>query len=299
MKLISGSNVAEKILHHIQEELSVPLKRSPCLVFILVGNHAPSESYVKMKAKACERTKILSRIIRLEEDVSFIVLKELIEELNEDDTVDGILVQMPLPEHLEKAVSCIAPSKDVDGFSFENMGKLSCGNLSGFIPCTPQGIYHLLQFYHIELEGKHTVIVGRSNIVGKPLANLLLQKHPGCNATVTVAHAKTKNLKQLTQTADILIVACGKACLIDGSFLKKGACVIDVGINRVDGKIVGDCDFDSCEKVASKITPVPGGVGPMTIACLLLNTYISYKQKYNQIGSSKLGFEGNLLIRME
>lgn len=299
MKLIRGTPVAEKILSGIKDALSGPLTRPPCLVFVLVGDHAPSITYVSMKVKACEKVGIKSRVINLGEKVGFSLFKDLILELNADASVDGIIVQMPLPEGLETIPMLIDPSKDVDGFTTLNVGKLCQGDLSGFISCTPQGIYHLLQDYGIDLNNKHVVILGRSNIVGKPLANLLSLKITGANATVTMAHSGSENLKQICQKADVLITAIGKPEIIDGSYVKQGAYVIDVGINRLEGKIVGDCHFESMSHKVAGISPVPGGVGPMTIACLLLNTYLSYKEKFRDIGSSHMCFDGHLLKRMK
>jgi methylenetetrahydrofolate dehydrogenase (NADP+) / methenyltetrahydrofolate cyclohydrolase len=298
LKLLKGIPVSEKILHGIKDALSGPLKRPPCLVFVLVGNHAPSMTYVSMKVKACEKVGIHSRVINLDENIGFLLFKELILDLNQDDLVDGVIVQMPLPKGLETIPMLIDPSKDVDGFTHVNVGKLCQGDLSGFISCTPQGIFYLLREHDINLENKHVVILGRSNIVGKPLANLLSLKIGGANATVTLAHSGSENLKTLCQKADILISAIGKPEIIDGTYIKQGAYVIDVGINRVNGKIVGDCHFESMVKKAAGISPVPGGVGPMTIACLLLNTYLSYKEKFKDVGSSMLCFDGHLLKRM-
>jgi methylenetetrahydrofolate dehydrogenase (NADP+)/methenyltetrahydrofolate cyclohydrolase len=297
MKWLSGVPVCEEILNGIKEGLSGPLKRAPCLVFLLVGDHGPSKSYVSMKAKACDRVGIISRVITLDQEVCYVVLKDLIIDLNNDENVDGIIIQMPLPKGLEKLPLMIDPSKDVDGFTPKNMGKLVLEDFTGFIPCTPQGIFYLLRYYNLSCDNKHVVIMGRSHIVGKPLVNLLSSRIKGANATVTCVHSGTKDVKSITKMADILIVAIGQAGLIDASYIKKGACVIDVGINRIDGKIVGDCNADSLQGVASCLSPVPGGVGPMTIACLLLNTYLSYKEKFKTIGSSKLVFEDHLLLR--
>lgn len=298
MKLLKGTPVSEKILHGIKEGLSGSFTRPPCLVFILVGHHGPSLSYVSMKVKACEKVGICSRVINLDESIGFSLFKELVLDLNQDECVDGIIIQMPLPTHLSSIAMLIDPQKDVDGFTYENVGKLCQGDLTGFISCTPQGIFYLLREYDINLEHKHVVIVGRSCIVGKPLANLLSLKIPYANATVTLAHSGTDNLKSVCQTADVLIAAIGQPEMIDDTFIKKGAYVIDVGINRIDGKIVGDCYFETLVNKAAGISPVPGGVGPMTIACLLLNTYLSYKKKFKSVGSSLLCFDDHLLKRM-
>lgn len=293
--ILSGLPVSEYILHGIKDALSSPLKRLPCLVFVLVGEHAPSQTYVSMKVKACERVGIISRVIKIDEATSFLVFKDLIEDLNNDNNVDGIIIQMPLPKHLEKGPTLINPEKDVDGFTAENLGKLLQGDLSGMIPCTPQGIFYLLRHYNIDLNGKHVGIMGRSQIVGKPLANLLSLKIPFANASVSLLHSGTKQIKEITKTCDVLIVAIGQKEFVDASFLKEGAYVVDVGINRHDGKIYGDCLVSSIKQKAKGYSPVPGGVGPMTIACLLLNTFLSYKKKFKDVGSSKLIFEGHLL----
>jgi methylenetetrahydrofolate dehydrogenase (NADP+) / methenyltetrahydrofolate cyclohydrolase len=297
MTKLSGVPVAESILDGIKDALTHNDHRAPTLVFVLCGSHAPSQTYVSMKVKACQKVGIHSRVIHLEDSVSFVVFKELILQLNQDETVDGVIVQMPLPKHLDMIPMLIHPSKDVDGFTYENIGKLCAGDLTGMIPCTPQGIFYLLRHYKISCEKKHVAILGRSNIVGKPLANLLSLKIPFANATVSLLHKDTPSPKEITKRADIIIAACGQPEFLDASYIKEGACVIDVGINRVDGKIVGDCHEASIKDKALYYSPVPGGVGPMTIACLLLNTFVSYKQKFKDVGSSKLVFEGHLLTR--
>jgi len=297
MKILSGLVVSEYILEGICDGLKGPLKRSPCLVFVLVGHHAPSETYVSMKVKACEKVGMVSKVIRLEETISKLLLEEMILEFNKDETVDGIIIQMPLPRHLEQIPLLIAPDKDVDGFTPTNMGKLVLGDLNGLIPCTPQGIFYLLRHYNISLENKHVVIMGRSQIVGKPLANLLSLKIPFANASISLLHSGSKDLKAITQTADVLVVAIGQKEYVDASYIKQGAVVVDVGIHRHQGKIYGDCQKDSLSLKASAYTPVPGGVGPMTIACLLLNTFCSYKQKFKEAGSSRLVFDRHLLTR--
>ncbi|HUD02033.1 MAG TPA: bifunctional 5,10-methylenetetrahydrofolate dehydrogenase/5,10-methenyltetrahydrofolate cyclohydrolase, partial [Rhabdochlamydiaceae bacterium] len=206
-----------------------------------------------------------------------------IEKLNRDPAIDGILIQQPLPPHLKAStiMEAVDPNKDVDGFHPINMGRLLLGETNGFIPCTPEGIHRLLQAYKIPLKGKHVVILGRSNIVGKPLAALLIQKNPTANATVTIAHTATKHLKELTQSADILIAAMGSPHFVKAPMVKKGAVVIDVGINRNGSKIVGDVDFDRVAPLCSYITPVPGGIGPMTIAMLLSNTALSVERTHS------------------
>lgn len=243
----------------------------PCLAVIVVGNDPASQVYIRGKIKDCEECNIKSRIIRLNENITQDELMNKIVELAEDDGVHGILVQLPLPDHIDEyaVLSVIPPIKDVDGFGSKNMGNLVLGHPM-FIPCTPAGCLWMIKSTGIEISGKHAVIVGRSNIVGKPMAALLLNE----NATVTICHSHTENLKDICMTADILVAAVGRAGFITGDMIKPGAVVIDVGINRgTDGKLHGDVDFDAaCEK-ASFITPVPGGVGLMTRAMLMRNTY--------------------------
>ena len=242
----------------------------PTLVVILVGENPASKIYVNNKKKTAEKLGINSEIINYPSNVSEKEILDKIEELNNDENVTAILVQLPLPEHISKEniMNKISPSKDVDGFTPYNFGKLFSGETPSVYPCTPKGILLLLDEYGIELDGQHVVVVGRSNIVGRPLAQMLLNR----NATVTVCHSHTKNLAQITKTADILISAVGKN-IIEGEMLKSDCVVVDVGIFKDnDGKTRGDVDFENASKVASYITPVPGGVGPMTIASLMLNT---------------------------
>ena len=241
----------------------------PGLAVILVGNDPASEIYVRNKGKGCEETGMLSRTIRLEADTDQARLEQEIEQLNRDPAIHGILVQLPLPAHLDaqSALAKILPEKDVDGFHLINAGRLMTGT-EGVIPCTPKGALYMMQHAGIELEGKEAVVVGRSNIVGKPMAMLLLQE----NCTVTVCHSRTRDLAEHTRRADILVAAIGKPGFITREMVKEGAVVIDVGVNRVDGKVCGDVDFEGVSQVASWITPVPGGVGKMTIAMLLQNT---------------------------
>lgn len=282
--MIDGKKIADKILDKIKKKI-LPYKRKPAIAFILVGENPASMTYVRMKKKACSKVGMLSNVVELPENISEIKLLEQIAFLNKQADVDGILVQMPLPSHIDpKAVTmAIDPNKDVDGFHPLNMGKLLLGEQDGFIPCTPNGIKYLLQEENIEVAGKHVVIVGRSNIVGKPLAALLMQKAAGANATVTVVHSRSENLKDITKTADILVAAIGSAGFIKEDMIKKGVIIIDVGINRtIDSSgnkaLVGDVDIN-CLDIADKYTPVPGGVGPMTIAFLLKNTLQSFLQK--------------------
>jgi methylenetetrahydrofolate dehydrogenase (NADP+)/methenyltetrahydrofolate cyclohydrolase len=279
--IIDGKIPAEKLLSSLEEEIRKLNERKPGLSFILVGEHAPSQAYVRMKKRACEQVGIVSSVLTLPEEITQEALNAVLVELNRTPAVDGILVQMPLPLHLsvEETVSMIDPNKDVDGFHPLNMGKLLLGEEGGFTPCTPQGIISLLKYYNLTTQGKHIVIVGRSNIVGKPLAALLLKRGPYGDATVTIAHSKTEHIKKITKEADLLIAAIGKSGFITADMVKIGAVVIDVGINRTAEKtLVGDVDFKEVQSIASAITPVPGGVGPMTIASLLSNTWISYQR---------------------
>lgn len=248
---------------------------TPRLVVILIGHDPASETYVSGKEKACRKTGIDSQVIRLEESVSETEVMDLITTLNQDDKVHGILLQLPIPNHLnpDRLMSAIRPDKDVDGFTPTNVWRLASGH-PGMVPCTPLGVMHLLEKYQITVEGKHCVIIGRSQIVGKPMAQLLLK----ANATVTICHSKTRNLPEVARTADILIVAIGKPRLVDDTFIKEGAVVIDVGISRTEGQLVGDVDYAKASQKAGFITPVPGGVGPMTIACLLENTIACYQK---------------------
>ena len=265
--LINGREVAKNWKDKIAKQVS-ELAVQPHLAVVLVGDNPASQVYVHNKEKACAQTGIRSTVIRLKEDCTQVELENVVRSLNTDDSVHGILVQLPLPTHINEAdiIALINPEKDVDGFHAMNSGRLMNGQ-KGFIPCTPLGIMRLLEAYKIPLEGKHAVIVGRSNIVGKPMAMLLLAQ----NATVTICHSKTRNLAEFTRQADILVAAVGKANFITPEMIKAGAVVIDVGINRVNGQIVGDVDT-RVNEIASYITPVPGGVGQMTIAMLLSNT---------------------------
>lgn len=279
--ILDGKSVSLQIRKEIKREIQ-ELERKPTLALILVGSHSASLLYVTAKKKACIETGMGSKMIELSDQISEIDLIREIEALNQDPFIDGILVQLPLPSHIsEKTIAkAISPDKDVDGFHPLNAGKLLLGEEGGFIPCTPLGIHALLQKYEIPIEGKQVVIVGRSNLVGKPLAALLMQKKSDCNATVTVAHSRSEHLKEILLRADIVIAALGKPRFIDGKMIRKGACVIDVGINRLpDGSVTGDVDFASVSPIASHITPVPGGIGPMTIAMLLKNTLSAYRKR--------------------
>ena len=249
----------------------------PGLAVILVGDDSASHVYVRNKKLACEYCGFYSESYELPENTSQQQLLELIDSLNKNKNIDGILVQMPLPRHIDEdtVINAILPQKDVDSFNPANVGRIMLGEYS-FLPCTPAGVMELLKYYNIDVSGKECVVIGRSNIVGKPMAMLLLHE----NATVTVCHSKTKKLADVTRRADILICAVGRPMFVTADMVKDGAVVIDVGINRKpDGKLCGDVDFENVEKKASFITPVPGGVGPMTISMLMQNTLTSYKLK--------------------
>lgn len=282
MNYINGKAIASKILREIEAKVSLLKKRKPGLAFLLVGNHPASETYVRAKQKACAECAIHSTVIRCESSMPLPALLSQIETLNQDPSIDGILLQLPLPAHLDPSLlmQAINPEKDVDGFHPLNMGKLLLGDETGIQPCTPLGIQYLLEKEGVPVEGKHVVILGRSNIVGKPLAAMLAQKKKNANATVTLCHTHTENMELFTRSADILIAAMGKPHFVTGNMLKAGAVVIDVGIQKQEGKIVGDVEPISVSKVASKMTPVPGGVGPMTIAMLLKNTLQSFERGY-------------------
>lgn len=285
MIVIDGTAIAEKIQANLAHTIREISGRPPGLAFVLVGDNAASRTYIRMKKKNCSKIGIVSIDKEFSASISEAQLLEEIAQLNRDPTVDGILVQLPLPSHIlpQKIMEAVDPRKDVDGFHPLNIGKMFLGETDGFLPCTPQGIIVLLSESQIPVSGKHVVIVGRSNIVGKPLAALLMQKAPSCNATVTVAHSLTKNLKEICLSADILVAAIGSPRFITKEMVKEGAVVVDVGVNRVVDKsgssLVGDVDFDQVAPRSSYITPVPGGVGPMTIAMLLSNTLLAYKKR--------------------
>ncbi|MCS7012682.1 MAG: bifunctional methylenetetrahydrofolate dehydrogenase/methenyltetrahydrofolate cyclohydrolase FolD [Chloroherpetonaceae bacterium] len=289
MILLDGKKISDEIKSELAQQIAALRAQTgevPGLAVILVGENPASQIYVRNKAKACAEVGIRSTVIELPEHISQAELLEKIAALNADASVHGILVQQPLPKQIDDfAVTlAIAPHKDVDGFHPENVGRLVIGRLEDcFVSCTPFGVLELLRRYRIETAGKHCVVLGRSNIVGKPMANLMLQKLEGMNATVTVCHSASHDIPSLTKQADILIAAIGKAHFVKAEMVKAGAVVIDVGINRIADsttksgtRIVGDVDFDAVSKVASAITPVPGGVGPMTIAMLLQNTVKSF-----------------------
>ena len=281
--IIDGKQIAQQLKEVMREQVTALAKqygRKPCLDVIIVGENPASMSYVKSKIKATEYCGFEGELIQLPETTSQAELLRVIRERNEKESVDGILVQLPLPKHIDEqtVIEAIAPEKDVDGFHPSNVAKLWL-NQPAIVPCTPLGIIALLEDIHTTFEGRHAVVVGRSNIVGKPIAKLLLDK----NCTVTIAHSRTADLAAVCREADILVVAVGRPQMITGEMVKKGATVIDVGINRLeDGSLVGDVDFESVAPVAGAITPVPGGVGPMTITMLMRNTIECYKKRINK-----------------
>ena len=271
-QLLEGKKLAEKMQSEMKVRVHSLLEKGkiPGLTVLLVGEDKASQVYVRNKERQATKVGIKSEIIRLPETISEAALIEQVEQLNEDASVHGILVQLPLPKHIneQEVLRKIDYSKDVDGFHPMNMGNFLLGNASA-LPCTPYGIMELLKAYDISLEGKNALVIGRSNIVGKPMALMLMEK----NATITIAHSKTKNLKELAQQADVLVAAIGRGHMITGEFIKPGAVVIDVGMNRDEaGKLIGDVDTASVMGIASYVTPVPGGVGPMTITMLLDQT---------------------------
>lgn len=289
-QLIDGKKIALEIRQEIKASVDARLangKRAPGLAVVLIGENPASQFYVKSKAKACEEAGIYSRQLNFEADITEEKLLQVIAELNADELIDGILVQLPLPKHIDelKVIDAIAPEKDVDGFHPVSTGNLSLGRET-FIPCTPMGVRELLIRSGVETRGKFAVVIGRSNIVGKPMAQLLMNRGEGGDATVCVCHSATKNLKEIVLQADIIVAAIGRAHFVTADMVKPGAVIIDVGINRVDDatspkgyRVVGDVDFDSVKEIAAHITPVPGGVGPMTIAMLLLNTLHSVERR--------------------
>lgn len=281
MILLNGKETALAVREELRVEiegLKDKFGRSPGLAVILVGEDPASQVYVRNKEIACEKAGIISTAYRMDTDVSQKELEELIVRLNNDDAVDGILLQLPLPKGLDsqRCLELIDPGKDVDGFHPVNVGKLMLG-LPGFRSCTPAGIITLLERYNLPTSGKKAVVVGRSNIVGKPLAMMLMQYGDFANATVTVCHSRTPNLAEEVKSADFVFAAIGMPKFVTKDMVKDGAVVVDVGINRTDEGLVGDCDFENLEGIASAMTPVPGGVGPMTIAQLLVNTVEAYR----------------------
>ena len=281
--ILDGKALSNKILDEISKEHDFMLKkngRRAGLVVVIVGDDKASRVYVKNKRMTCEKVGFFTETIDFSSNISEEELLKEIERLNSDERFDGILVQLPLPKHIDelKVLNAINPDKDVDGFHFNNIGKMVVGDDTGFLSCTPYGIMQLFDEYNINLEGKDVVIIGRSNIVGKPMALLLIQKR----ATVQVCNTRTKDMREKLKNADIVISAAGVPNLIGKEDIKKGAVVIDVGINRVEGKICGDVNFEEVKDIASYITPVPGGVGPMTIASLMKNTLKSYRMRVDK-----------------
>lgn len=274
-ELIKGLEIAKKKRDELKEQ-TAQLKEqgvTPGLAVILVGDDPASHSYVKGKQKGCEEVGIYSELIKLDATITEERLLQEIDRLNEADNIHGILVQLPLPKHINEdaVIERISPEKDVDGFHPISVGKMMIGQ-DTFLPCTPHGIIEMVKEKNIDMRGKHVVVIGRSNIVGKPVGQLFLNE----DATVTYCHSKTTNLKEITKQADILVAAVGRAKMVTADYVKDGAVVIDVGVNRLDtGKLCGDVDFDEVQNIASYITPVPGGVGPMTITMLLHNTVLS------------------------
>lgn len=269
-EIIDGKKIAQEMREQLKQRIEQLKHVKPGLAVVLIGDNQASKTYVSMKQKACENLGIYSKLIKLADTVKESELLDIIQELNEDQAIHGILVQLPLPDHISETsvIEAIHPSKDVDGFHPINIGRLQTGG-EAFYPCTPNGIMKMLEFHGIDPKGKHAVVVGRSNIVGKPMGQLLLNE----SATVTYCHSKTSDLKTYTKQADILIAAVGIRNIITADHIKKGGVVIDVGMNRDDnGKLCGDVDFEQCRGKSSAITPVPGGVGPMTITMLLFNT---------------------------
>jgi methylenetetrahydrofolate dehydrogenase (NADP+) / methenyltetrahydrofolate cyclohydrolase len=291
-KLIDGNAIGATMRQELAGEITALKKKGvvPGLAVILVGDNPASQVYVRMKGKACDEAGLYHETIKLPKDTTEADLMALLERLNVNHQIHGILVQLPLPKQIDtnRALHRIDPRKDVDGFHPENVGKVAVGDPTGFRPATPYGVQQLLIRTGVETKGAHAVVVGRSNIVGRPMAALLLHDAPGGNATVTVCHSRTRHIEQHTRQADILIVAIGKPEFVTGEMIKPGAVVIDVGVNRVDDptrkqgyRLVGDVKFQEAKQVASAITPVPGGVGPMTITMLLYNTVQAARQWAN------------------
>lgn len=278
MKVLNGKEVANKIKDQLKEEVS-KMQKDICLAVIQVGDNKASNVYVRNKKNACEYIGIESEVYKLSEDVNEEDVIKAINVLNNDDAVNGILVQLPLPKHIDenKVIQTISPEKDVDGFHELNVGKLVIGE-DTFIPCTAKGIIELLQYYDIDIEGKECVIVGRSNIVGKPTAIELLHH----NGTITMCHSKTRNLKEICKRADILVCAIGKPKFFDKEYVKEGAVVVDVGIHRTENGLCGDVNFDDVKDIVSAITPVPNGIGSMTVAMLMKNCVQAAQMQYNR-----------------
>jgi methylenetetrahydrofolate dehydrogenase (NADP+)/methenyltetrahydrofolate cyclohydrolase len=289
MDLIDGNQIAAAIIAELKAEVAALDGRRPCIALVRVGEDPASVSYVKKKEKTAAEIGVTSRVILPPVSITQAELFELIDDLNADPAVDGILVQSPLPKHIDEVAVFrrVAPEKDVDGFNTINLGKVAQEDETGFVACTPAGIMELLARSGVDLKGKHVVVLGRSLIVGKPVALLALQKKAGANGTVTICHSATANLPALTRQADVLIAAIGRAEFVTAEMIKPGAVVIDVGINRVPDatkktgyRLTGDVKFDAVAPLCSKITPVPGGVGPMTVAMLMKNTVKAFRQRH-------------------
>lgn len=281
MELLDGKLVSKSIKNDLKqkiEQITSTNYRKPHLAIVIVGNNEASQIYVRNKIKACNLIGMDSTLISFEETISTEELLKEVDVLNNDDNIDGIIVQLPLPKHIDEhiIIDAICEEKDVDGFGTLNKGRLFCG-MDGFKPATPHGIIKLLEYYNINLEGMNAVVIGRSNIVGKPMSILLLNK----NATVTICHSRTKNIKDITSRADLVVVAVGKAKFLTVDMVKDNVIIVDVGMNRLETGLCGDVDFENVSQKASFITPVPGGVGPLTIAMLLSNTFDAYKRKFN------------------
>ena len=280
--ILDGKQLSQELKDEMRQEVDALAKeygRRPCLMVVIVGNNPASQSYVRGKIKATEYVGFDGSLVSLPEDVTEDALIAEIERLNQDEQVDGILVQLPLPKHIseDRVIAAISPEKDVDGFHATNVARLWL-NQPCIVPCTPKGVIVMLDRAGIEISGKNAVVVGRSNIVGKPVAKLLLDR----NATVTIAHSRTKNLTEVCRQADILVAAVGRPQMLTADYIKPGAAVIDVGINRLeDGRLVGDVDFEGAKAIAGAITPVPGGVGPMTITMLMRNTIECFLRRMN------------------
>ncbi|MBK7091005.1 MAG: bifunctional methylenetetrahydrofolate dehydrogenase/methenyltetrahydrofolate cyclohydrolase FolD [bacterium] len=295
-QIIDGNETSKQIKDELKLEVEALAKQGivPGLAAVLVGNDAASEIYVTSKAKNCKKVGIYSEVIKRPAETTQQELYELLDSLNQNPKISGILLQSPIPKHLDEFAAClrIDPIKDVDGFHPDNVGRLLIGE-PRYQSCTPFGVIELLKRYKIEMKGKEVVIVGRSNIVGKPLAAMMMQKWPATNATVTICHSATRDIFAHTKRADVVVTALGKPEFLRGENLKDGAVVIDVGINRVEDasvekgyRVVGDCHFESCAAKASWITPVPGGVGPMTIAMLLTNTVMAARLQAEALGTN-------------
>lgn len=293
MTIIDGNKIASDIIAELKAEVAALPGRKPCIALVRVGDDPASVSYVRKKEKTAEEIGITSRVILPPVNISHAELAALVTELNQDDTVDGILVQSPMPKQIDELVifRTISPEKDIDGLGTMNLGKVAQDDETGFVSCTPAGIMTLLARSQVDLKGKHVVVIGRSLLVGKPVALLALQKKAGANGTVTVCHSATANLPAIARQADVLIAAIGRPEFVTADMVKPGAVVIDVGVNRVPDstrktgyRLTGDVHFTTVSAIAGKITPVPGGVGPMTVAMLMKNTVKAYHLRQNRRG---------------